>query len=120
MQEELLDAHPDADIRVYAIVYEMVTDDAGARERVRPEELIEDPRAALLWDEDHDIGRWYENNVTKLGSSQEDRVEWDAWFLYHPDVKWNDRWGGPIGWGRTIYETRDRLRRRVEQNLSQP
>ncbi len=111
MQKEILDKKPDAALRVYAVFFEMVTGDEGARGRVDPRELLHDPRVTVFWDEAKLVGRWYEENVTKLGKrgGRDDRVEWDAYFLYEPDAKWIDGRPQVASWGRTVYAERERL-----------
>jgi hypothetical protein len=112
VQKEILEAQPEAALRVYAIYFEMVDGDEGARARVDPRELLDDPRVTSYWDERKVAGRWFDEHVTKLGSREgiEDRIEWDTYILYAGDVEWGpgsapDR----ISWGRTLHGERMRL-----------
>lgn len=107
---------------MYAIFFEMVRSDEGAKGRVDPRELLDDPRVTLFWDDGKRIGRWYEENVTKLGrrSGQDDRVEWDAYFLYAANAHWNDRRHPVVSWGRTVFAERERLARDLDNLLKRP
>lgn len=120
-QSGLLEAHPEADVRVYAIFFEATEGDRGAKDRVAPDELLDDPRVTVFWDEEKLAGRWFDEHVTKLGERQnvEGRVEWDAFILYDPRVKWESLAEPPIhvSWGRTIYTERERLLRDLSRAL---
>ena len=126
MQSDLLEAHPDADLRVYAIFSAFTAGDSGAKEDVPPDAYLHDPRVSVYWDEAKAAGRWFDENVTKLGARQgiPDRVEWDAYFLYGPNAQWGDKPPNIVSWGRTIYSERDRLLRDLtgglEPGLSPP
>lgn len=112
MQKEILDAHPEIELRVYAIFFEMVEGDEGARARVDPKELLDDPRVTIYWDERKVAGRWFDEHVTKLGSREgiEDRIEWDTYVLFGPEAEWSpDAPPDRIGWGRTLHGERMRL-----------
>lgn len=97
----------------------MVSSDEGAKGRVDPRDLLDDPRVTTFWDDGRRVGRWYDENVTRLGrrSGQDDRVEWDAYFLYGPDGHWDDGRHPVVSWGRTVFAERARLARDVEQLL---
>lgn len=119
MQEELLAKRRDADVKVYAIYFEVVHDDRGAKSRIDPATLFDDARVAVFWDEDRVAGRWFDENVTKLGrrQGQEDRVEWDAFILFGPDARWGETKPDTISWGRTVYEERERLAQDLDTAL---
>jgi hypothetical protein len=116
----LLEAHPDADIRVYAVFSEFTAGDRGARNEVRPDAYLHDSRVRVYWDETKLAGRWFDENVTRLGARQgvEDRAEWDAFFLYGPEAEWGDGPPNIMSWGRTIYSERERLLRDLGRGLS--
>ena len=102
MQEEILDAMPEADLRVYAVFFEIVSTDRGARSTVDPAELLDDPRVTTFWDDDLVAGRWFDENVTRVGKreNERDRVEWDAFVLYDAGVTFTERAPLFVSWGR--------------------
>ncbi|MGH9324510.1 MAG: hypothetical protein ACRD3V_32085 [Vicinamibacteria bacterium] len=111
MQEEILDARPGADLRVYAVFFEMVADDRGAKSRVDPKELIDDPRVTIFWDDSRVSGRWFDENVTRLGAREgkRDRIEWDAFILYGREAAWGEKPPHPLSWGRPVVNEAARL-----------
>lgn len=119
MQEELLAKRRAADVKVYAIYFEVVPGDEGARSTIDPNTLFDDRRVMVFWDDDKVAGRWFEQNVTKVGrrQGQEGRVEWDAFILYGANAKWGERGPESISWGRTLFQERDRLARDLDTLL---
>ena len=90
VQKEILEKKPDLDVKVYAIFSEIVEGDRGAKSKVNPREILDDPRVTLFWDDAKLAGRWFDENVTKLGAreGQEGRIEWDAFILYGSGAEW--------------------------------
>jgi hypothetical protein len=121
VQEELLAKRRDADVKVYAIYFEIVHDDEGAKSRIDPRTLFDDPRVSVFWDDERVAGRWFDENVTHLGKrqGQEDRIEWDAFILYGPHAKWTEQAPEAVSWGRTVYEERDRLAQDLDTTLNE-
>ena len=97
----------------------MVSGDKGAKYEVEPLTLLDDPRATTFWDEGKATGRWFDENVTKLGSRQgvDDRIEWDTWILYSADVTWDDEPPRTDGWGRPLIQETRRLQQGLEAAL---
>jgi hypothetical protein len=121
VQKEILEAKPDAPLVVYAVFFEMVEDDRGAKARVDPRDLLDDPRATSYWDDAKVAGRWFDENVTKLGSRSgvEGRIEWDTFVLFGPDAEWAlGRAPDHVSWGRPLYGERARLRDDLELLLA--
>ena len=78
MQSEILEAHPQARLRVYAIwVNKQVGD---ARSRWDAAGLI-DPRVVHLWDAKDVSGAWLAGNVQGYQSS-----DWDTYLLFGPEA----------------------------------
>lgn len=121
MREELLAKRATADVKVYAIYFEVVPGDQGAKSRIDPDTLFDDPRVTVFWDDEQVAGRWFEDNVTKVGrrQGQEGRVEWDAFILFGPKAKWDEKGAEVVSWGRTLYQERDRLARDLDAVLRQ-
>jgi hypothetical protein len=113
VQQSLLSAHPDANVRVYAIWLPIFPDDA--RETV-PAGAFTDRRVVQWWDQEKLVGRWYAQRMRdmerRLAQGSIDvggTVLWDAYVVYGPDARWN---GAPTGlhrWGRPILATRASL-----------
>jgi hypothetical protein len=108
VQKELLERHPSAALKVYAVWFNMV----GGDERSRwQRDLLTDSRVAHFWDEKKVIGRWYAKHLEYKGSGG---VLWDAWALYGPEARWDQGPSHRVDWGRTIVGTRDKLRQQFE------
>jgi hypothetical protein len=111
VQKEILEARPDADLRVYAIYFEMVEDDRGAKFRVKPTDLLDDPRVTSFWDDRKIAGRWFDENVTKLGEREgnPERIEWDSFVLFDPRAAWGEGPPDHVSWGRPLVQEAGRL-----------
>jgi len=120
VQKEILEGRPDAALRVYAIYFEMVDGDRGAKSKVDPKDLLDDPRVTSFWDDGKIAGRWFDENVTKLGERQgvSDRIEWDSYVLFGPQARWADSPPDHVSWGRPLVEETGRLRADLEGTLS--
>ena len=120
MQTNILEAKPDAAIRVYAIFFEIVAGDKGAKYEVDPRELLDDPRVTHFWDERRLTGRWFDENVTRLGkrTGEEGRIEWDTFILYDERAEWTDEPPPTVSWGRPVIQEKTRLLRDLEATLA--
>ena len=106
MQKQILGKHPDADVKVYAIWFNMFPGDERAK---WPDDLLTDSRVVNIWDEGKLTGSWYGANVTHKGS---EHVEWDAFFLYDAGATWTEKGPTPLlSWGRTIVAAREKAER---------
>jgi hypothetical protein len=105
VRSEILEKNPDAKIAVYAVWFRNLWSDARF---LWPSTALDDPRVVNFWDSEKTTGRWYAANVTHRGSV----IEWDAWFLYAPGKGFSDL---PLGWGRTIVDSRESLQADVEK-----
>ena len=95
----------------------MVAGDRLAKWMVNPKSMLPDARVAHFWDEEKAAGRFFEENVTKLSEPGDDRIEWDAYFLYRPGESWRDGPPKEVVWGRTIVDTREQLVEELETLL---
>lgn len=120
VQTNILEAKPDAAIRVYAIFFEIVAGDKGAKYAVDPREVLDDPRVTHFWDERRLTGRWFDENVTRIGkrTGEEGRIEWDTFILYDDRAEWIDEPPRTVSWGRPVFQERTRLLRDLEQALT--
>ena len=115
MQNELLAKYPKANVRAYAVWFNMFPGDARSK---WPPNLLTDARVIHRWDEPKAVGLWYAPHTASIhgelapGSQWRDgAILWDAYLLYGPDAKWTDApTPGLIHWGRTIAAGRDTLK----------
>lgn len=110
VRSEILEKHPEAKIEVYAVWFRNVPADTRF---LWPSGALDDPRVVNLWDDEKTAGRWYSANVTRRGEA----IEWDAWILYPSGSGFADL---PHEWGRTIVDTRERLRAKLGGLLEAP
>jgi len=115
VQTELLDRHPRANIRVFAVWFNMYEGDSRARWR---RELMPDRRVEHFWDEERVLGNRYYGDLARLAARQapgtkatEGRILWDAYLLYPAGARWDDGRTNVLSWGRTILLTRETLDR---------
>ena len=111
MQKKILDANAQADLKVYAVWFNMLQNDDHSK---WPAKILTDPRVRHFWDDDQEVGAWYAKNVT--GSDSGD-IQWDAYFLYGADAEWTVQPSGMVSWGRTIVATRSALQENIEPLL---
>ena len=111
---------PEAELRVYAVFFEIVAGDEGAKYQVDPRELLDDPRVTLYWDERRRTGLWFDQHVTQIGkrSGEEGRIEWDAFILYDDGVEWTEKPPRTVSWGRPVIQEKARLLRDLEAALA--
>jgi hypothetical protein len=79
---------------------------------VKPSDLLDDPRVTSFWDDRKIAGRWFDENVTKLGARERnpDRIEWDSFVLFSPQAQWVERPPDHVSWGRPLVQEAARLR----------
>ena len=120
MQQELLKPKLQADLRVYAVWFNMYPDDARAK---WPPSLLTDSRDSHYWDEPKVVGGLYLSQLPALVNRRAtatlqplDNALWDAFFVYARGVQWQERLPLPIKWGYPIMVTREELRQEVERS----
>jgi hypothetical protein len=107
VQNDLLANNSAADLRVYAVWFNMYTGDA--RWRWDGDGLV-DSRVAHFWDEQKTVGTWFSSNLTHRGSPT-----WDFYALYTPDAR---DLSAPMSMGGTIMSRRDQLGANLEPLLA--
>jgi hypothetical protein len=118
VQEEVLEKYPDADLRVYAIWFNMMPSDARDQ---WPPDLLTDPRVVHRWDEPKAAGTWYAERAPAMegrltpASKWSGDVLWDTLLLYSRDARWEGEPTGLLSWGRTIVAARDDLKAEFEK-----
>jgi hypothetical protein len=94
VQSRILDAHPHARLRVYAIWVDKLFGDARNRWDAAG---LTDPRVVHLWDGDDVAGGWLATNLAGYQGS-----DWDTYLLFGPDAIWTSQptplasSGGPV------------------------
>ena len=121
VQKEILEPRAGlADLRVYAVWFNMVESDA--RENW-PKELLTDPRVTHFWDEARIVGRWFaprtlteemQAALAPNSSGLGQQVLWDCYLVFGPESRWDDGPSGVRRWGRTILRTREHLRQEID------
>ena len=114
MQQEILEQHEQAPLRVYAVWFNMLEGDD--RSYFKPE-VLSDSRVTHLWDAQRVVGGWFAENCELQACKGE--TAWDAFFVLGPDAKWEDGPGPFVdsGSGRTIFGEREKLREAIEPLL---
>lgn len=108
MQKNLLEVHPKADLRVYAVWFNMYPGDARSE---WPKGLLSDSRVIQFWDEGKSLGRFYERHLQQTG------IVWDTYVLYDPQATWEEKPSPPAGWGRPVIVTRHKLEQELQPYL---
>jgi hypothetical protein len=81
VQENVLEKHPDADIRVYVVWLPVLATD----ERFGVANLLVDERATHFWDGDRKVGTHFAAREGSAGT-----FAWDVYYLFAPDAAWED------------------------------
>jgi hypothetical protein len=110
VQQEILDRHPDADLRVYALWIDMLAGDA--RDQWDAAGLT-DRRVTHLWDGPNTVGRWVAANLDGYEGS-----DWDFFLLFGPDASWNGQPAPLMESGFTVVREGDALRGALQPLLS--
>ena len=98
MQQEILAKNPSADLRVYAVWFNMLFGDSRSR---WDGDGMADPRVVHLWDEQKVVGTWFSANVTHA-----QRTTWDFYALYGPEAS---DLAAPVSQGGTIIGRHEQL-----------
>jgi hypothetical protein len=102
VQDNILEKHPEAELRVYVAWLPMLPTDG----RFRVADLMVDDRVRQFWDGDRLLGTYF----AKLTGADAGAVAWDVFFLYPPDASWGDR---PRVTGAPVVEEAATLERAV-------
>lgn len=122
VQHDLLAKYPKADVRVYAIWFDMFPGDARD---TWPPNLLTDSRVVQWWDEPKAVGTFFGSSKPKLqprltadSNGTGGNILWDSYLLFGTDARWDDFPTGLRQWGRTIVAARDTLRKDFERLFS--
>jgi hypothetical protein len=98
VQNEILTKNPSAELRVYAVWFNMFPGDARWR---WDGDGLTDARVAHFWDEQKSVGTWFSANLTDRGSPT-----WDFYAVYGPEAR---DLRAPSSMGGTIINRRQQL-----------
>lgn len=107
MQQNILEKHPAADLRVYAVWLPMLATDA--RSEWDPS-LLDDPRVQHFWDERRVAGEWLAD-PDHIDLDYPGPIVWDAYLLFRPGARWQDSPTELASAGWTLIGTADKLGR---------
>ncbi len=114
VQSDLLKNYPQANLRVYAVWFNMMPADSRSKWSAA---LLTDNRVIHQWDEGKSVGRWFAPRTAGImpqlatGSAWGNgEILWDAYLLYGAAARWDDAPTGLIHWGRTIVAGRETLK----------
>jgi hypothetical protein len=105
VQKEILEQHPDSDIKVYVVWFSMLASDSRSG---WDKCVMSDPRATHLWDKKRLASRAFAGEVEGAAPPV-----WDAYLLYGPETTWDDALPQPISSGYTVYGARKELERNI-------
>jgi hypothetical protein len=107
VQNEILAKNPTADVRVYAVWFDMFPGDARWRWDGGG---LTDPRVQHFWDEQKSVGMWFSDNLT-----DSDSPTWDFYALYSPDAR---DLASPTSMGGSIISRREALQAALSTMLA--
>ncbi len=112
MQTQLLAQYPSEQLQVYTVWLPMIYGDA--REEWDGT-TMPDARVMHFWDGDLQVGQWFARQVDGYYGG----VAWDIYYLYGPDAAWETIPSPLAGWGRTIYDEREKLEIQIKALLDE-
>ena len=109
MQSQILSAHPNAKLKVYAVWANKLFGDG--RDRWDAAGLT-DHRVTHLWDGPDESGGWLAGNVSGYDGS-----DWDTYLLFGPDATWVAQPRPLLAGGGPVDAEIDTLKRTIEPLL---
>jgi hypothetical protein len=107
----VLDKNRSADIRVYAVWFEVL---AGDGRSLWSPELLTDERVTHLCDATAEVGRSF-GDADEYDRYVRGPLAWDIFFLYGPDAQWEEVPLPVVASGSTIIARKDWLKESVAQ-----
>ena len=101
MQQEILQKHRSAPLKIEVVWLPMLPGDAKA---LIDQRVLSDPRVSYYWDPNRIVGNWFSQHIT-----HEPGATWDAFFLYGEQARWDSTPGPPVASGSTIIGSKDDL-----------
>jgi hypothetical protein len=112
VQRDLLEEYPEAEVRVYAVWFEVLAGDARDQWNA---DLLADARVRHYWDADGWLGRWFAVEVEGF-----DGIVWDAYYLYAAEARWDETPPVAFSSGATVIDRREELLASVQQVAGLP
>jgi hypothetical protein len=112
VQSEILKAHPQARLRVYAIWVNKQVGDARSRWDAAG---LTDPRVVHLWDAKDVSGAWLAGNVPGYQSS-----DWDTYLLFGPEATWTSQPTPLRSSGAPVFDQIEELSQALNPLLTAP
>jgi hypothetical protein len=106
-----LSKNPSADVRVYAVWFNMLYGDSRDRWDAGG---MTDARVQHFWDEHKVIGDWFSSDVL-----HQDGTTWDFYAVYGPDATWGAEPPKALSQGGTIISRRSQLQSAITPVLRQ-
>jgi hypothetical protein len=113
-QKEILERHPDAKLRVYAVWQPILFSDFRVAWR---EGLLHDPRVVHLWDADKAVARWFAEYSDLRAEDGSRPPAWDLLYLFGPDARWDKALDKPEAGDGPIVKAGPRLLPVIEARL---
>jgi hypothetical protein len=101
VQREILERHPTARLKVYAVWTDKRFFDSRAQWDAAG---LVDKRVTHLWDGDDLSGRWLVEHAPGFRGG-----DWDAYALFGPDATWSATLPSPVSSGSTVIGSSDEL-----------
>jgi hypothetical protein len=104
VQQDILEKHPEANLRVYTVWYSVLAGDSRSAWRSG---AMPDKRVTNLWDEQRLISQWVSAHVPGM-----EGFVWDAYLLYGPEAKWDSASDPPaplVSSGSTVIAAKQQL-----------
>jgi hypothetical protein len=111
VQKQVLEKHPDAKLRVYAIWQPILLTDFRLAWR---ESRLPDPRVMHLWDINKAAGHWFSEYSDLRSEDGAREIAWDLFYLFGPEARWDSRLDPPEAWDGPVVYTGERLLRAIE------
>lgn len=122
LEEQVLAANPQAEVRVYAVWFSMIPADMlpEALSGQRDESVLNDPRVIHFWDRQRLLNQWLAQNAPLEGPQRSSLRRtfgqldwgtyiWDAYFVYGPQATWQEA-GSPAAAGYPLIQNRAEVR----------
>lgn len=124
VQNELLARYPNADVRVYAVWFNMFPGDSRSE---WPPDLLTDGRVTHRWDEPKAVGTFFGQNkpemqaqLTPDSNGTGGAILWDSYLLFGANARWDEFPTGLTHWGRTIVAARESLYKAFDRLFGPP
>jgi hypothetical protein len=101
VQENVLERHPHADLRVFTVWLPALATD----ERFEVADLLVDRRVEHFWDGGNLVG----DAVRERVGAPEGQLLWDVFLAFGPDARWTGSPPAPLSVGAPVIETGDDL-----------